>query len=76
MQKRLTKIELKKLRRSLPAGSVELISWKTGLAESSIRQILLKSDRFNPIVIAIAISIAEKSKAQFIELKNKLKAIA
>lgn len=76
MEKKITKYELKTLRKSLPAGSVELISWKTGLSESSVKQILCKPERFNQNVITIAVSICEKYNSQYLMLKAKLKAIA
>lgn len=75
MMKRVTKTELKNLRKTLPAGSIELISWKTGLSESSVRQILFKPERFNQLVITVALSISEKYTNQYLELKNKLKSI-
>lgn len=75
MANQLDKEALLRLRKMLPPGSVELISWKTGLTEASVRQVLYKPERYNQTVVAIAISIAEKHKLQFLKLKNKLAAI-
>ena len=76
MPNRLTKTELKNLRKMLPPGSLGIIAQQTGLAESSVYQVLCKPERYNQNVIGIAISIGEKYKEEFIEIKNKLKAIS
>lgn len=76
MDKRLTKKELDKVRKRLPNGAVEQIARETGLKESSVKQILLKPERFNKRVLGIAISLAVEETQEITEMKNTVKAIA
>ena len=76
MPNRLTKTELKCLRKLLPHGAVGEISKETGLAESSVYQVLCKPERYNPTVIKLAISLGERHKQEFLEMKSKIKALS
>lgn len=73
MQKKLSKAELKKLRKSLPKGAYETIAEKTGLKASSVEQILFKPERFKIEVIECAIVLAEKTSDKIDDLRFRVK---
>ena len=76
MDKRLEKEELNTLRKNLPDGALSLLADKTGLKESSIKQILLKPERFNKRVIEQALSLALLNKVEVDQIKDNIKLLA
>lgn len=75
MQTKLNKTELDVLRKGLPEGAIHIISEKTGLKESSVRQILLKPERFNKKVISLAVSMAMKENQDIDQIKNNINSL-
>ena len=80
MIEKLNKQELEELRRRLPKGAAETIAEAVGLEASSVKQILLKPDRFNPEVIVLAIkmskNITSAINTTISEFKSSIKATA
>lgn len=61
---RLSKEELKKVRKALPEDGIDQISALTGLKASTVKQILFKPERFRKDVIAKAVELGEKNAAE------------
>jgi len=80
MLEKLNKTELEILRQSLPKGAAKHIADTVGLEVSSVKQILLKPERFNYEVIVLAIEMSQNVAAAvnttILEFKSRIKATA
>ncbi len=71
MNKEISKVKLKKLRKSLPSGAIEKLAKKSRCSKNLVEKVF-RSERVRLDVIQNAIEMAESFKKKKLKLKKQI----